>query len=1840
MKKEENKALKETKQKENKAKTSRIRFLLIIFIAVLAIALSFKFASAADPGHKASSIASGTFESGNFTFPNSIFILSRLGIGITTNPTMAFHLNGSANITGTGAKLYVPEICLVGECINNWDDVNYTFTDTYNTSAQIITAANSTKYLINWSQIISFTDTILDAAGAYLYNDSTSIYLNETKLNTTIDARSIDAIPYQSTAAGWANTTNALNTSKDVVIRQRTVSTVPLTIQSIRGTNANSPLLVMENKTGTDVIQFNLSGYYGGAPWGSLHFKDYAGGATIYSKAGYLAIAQTHATYGFMMLNGAEYGGQGVTATGDFRMSVGNKDLVFMTDNFNDERMRFIDDGEAVIQAINITEQALVVKGKAGQTKNLQEWQTSAGAVLGRFTAGGNLSVKNEINASKLCIGGECINNWGDVNYTFTDTYNTSAQIMTVANESGYIQNWSQIISGTDTVLDAGTPYLYNDSTSIYLNETKLNTTIDARSIDAIPYQSTAAGWANTTTETTTTLKVNLPGNLDITADGNISDTDSNVIINDDLTVAGQDIIGQTDNILKVKADTDLYLLADADTDGSNYIYFGHGTGAANVLYRLDEDAGELRIYNTSGTGGSFLEIQKDANNATISTDVAGDNIILNPDTGGAAKVVIGTGTESDDFEVADGIATICSAGTCPTPTNNLDGWIFTELGIETDGTIESYGDINTTNGDICIEGGNCLSEALTSYTTPYQTRAAGWSNTTTKINTSRNVVIGGTLNVSGSPYFGAANYYLNYDGADADINLYFYEDSSPTAEKIYWDNGGDQFAISDDTKIEGKLHIEVASGGGAEIGKSDNSATGNYAVAMGQATSATGADALAAGRASAARGDYSVATGFGAKATATSAIAFGQGIEASGANTMAIALADETGTNVSQANTLSIMGGKVGIETVSPGEALEVAGNINVTSGDICIEGGNCLSEALTSYTTPYQSSAAGWTNTSTDVTTNLNVTINGILNVTGESGGNAAEIQKDLMIKTSGGSGIRIHGDNSYLNRIEAIGTQGQLILEGGGGGSSLKITNETAYLALGNGDSRYFAIGDVFGGHLKFYGATGNLGIKLPSLTLDIPQEALDVRGNITATGWINGTELCVAGECIDNWDDVNTTTTPYQSSAAGWTNTTTKTSTALGVHSTSYANFTTVDTGQGANELYDMDQNVQKASNVLFNSVNVTAMAKAATLNATTKICMGAVCRTDWPTTSGISTAAGWTNTTTKTTTTLNAVAANLNVSGVTYLGDSGNYFDTNGNLIFPASDYIQFDSADTKISANADDPEDLVITADQDILMDPDNGVGINMSIPGTAKLSVGGNIHANEISTIYGGIGEYENLLNFSEEFDNAAWTTPSDYVVKTADTGTAPDGTETADLLNWTATGIVRHVVALENSGNYVFSAWIRLRKDNSGGVLAIDAGDGTAGSPVITATSDWKRYSINLVTSTANDWLDIRHVGTSEFEFWGAQLEAGTAAGPYVKTGAAAIAEGYGLVTSGAGPHLFQEGNVGIGTNSPGAKLDVEVSTGAAATIGSSTNVATGKYAIAMGNHTTASGNISTAMGWNTTASGDYSTAMGRHTVASGLSSTAMGFASISEASSGVAMGYSAHTSGTFAPIAMGYDTEATGKHSTAMGHQTNASGDTSTALGYLTKAIGAYSTAIGREIIADGDYTVAIALADMNLLNISQANTMAIMGGKVGINASAPQQALTVVGKANITGGIIGSRQCLAFGDGGTMTNGSLKIGDAGAEMLMPYTGVVTAISGTASSLGAGVSQKFILRKNGASETSCQTNINRDDETNYTTSCYTVFAAGDKLGVRSEFTGATSGTDSIGNICWEWR
>lgn len=92
-------------------------------------------------------------------------------------------------------------------------------------------------------------------------------------------------------------------------------------------------------------------------------------------------------------------------------------------------------------------------------------------------------------------------------------------------------------------------------------------------------------------------------------------------------------------------------------------------------------------------------------------------------------------------------------------------------------------------------------------------------------------------------------------------------------------------------------------------------------------------------------------------------------------------------------------------------------------------------------------------------------------------------------------------------------------------------------------------------------------------------------------------------------------------------------------------------------------------------------------------------------------------------------------------------------------------------------------------------------------------------------------------------------------------------------------------------------------------------------------------------------------------------------------------------------------------------------------------------------------------------------------------------------------------------------GYNTKATGNYSTAFGWTSKASGTVSSAFGHSTIASGYTSTAFGREIEVSGDYSFGIALSDQNSINVTQDNTMAIMGGNVGIGTTTPDYPLSI-------------------------------------------------------------------------------------------------------------------------------
>jgi len=177
-----------------------------------------------------------------------------------------------------------------------------------------------------------------------------------------------------------------------------------------------------------------------------------------------------------------------------------------------------------------------------------------------------------------------------------------------------------------------------------------------------------------------------------------------------------------------------------------------------------------------------------------------------------------------------------------------------------------------------------------------------------------------------------------------------------------------------------------------------------------------------------------------------------------------------------------------------------------------------------------------------------------------------------------------------------------------------------------------------------------------------------------------------------------------------------------------------------------------------------------------------------------------------------------------------------------------------------------------------------------------------------------------------------------------------------------------------------------------------------------------------------------------------------------------------------------------------------------------------AIGAASVAMGRGTRALGNESIAVGHRASANGDHSFATGSNSTASGENSTAIGRETTASASQSTAMGHLCTASGQNS-TAMGWNTTASNNEATAIGNHTTASGSFSTSMGTSTIASGENSLAIGREIEAAGDYTVAIALSDQDGLQVTQNNTLSIMGGKVGIGTTSPEFGLSVGGDGGI-------------------------------------------------------------------------------------------------------------------------
>lgn len=203
----------------------------------------------------------------------------------------------------------------------------------------------------------------------------------------------------------------------------------------------------------------------------------------------------------------------------------------------------------------------------------------------------------------------------------------------------------------------------------------------------------------------------------------------------------------------------------------------------------------------------------------------------------------------------------------------------------------------------------------------------------------------------------------------------------------------------------------------------------------------------------------------------------------------------------------------------------------------------------------------------------------------------------------------------------------------------------------------------------------------------------------------------------------------------------------------------------------------------------------------------------------------------------------------------------------------------------------------------------------------TSILQVAGN-HLTQATAasrpIYGiePFGGRRNLLTFTEQFDNAAWTKNASSV--TANSSTAPDGTTTADTLTATAgTGVIPRVADISiitatstaytasmyvKAGTYTFfqiylnnqaAEWANFTLTGAGTATA----NGTSTATITALGDGWYRCSMTYTaggidrrlffmlaaSGTATRAQSWNPGGTETLFIWGAQLEVGSLATPY---------------------------------------------------------------------------------------------------------------------------------------------------------------------------------------------------------------------------------------------------------------------------------------------------------------------------------------------------------------------
>jgi hypothetical protein len=138
------------------------------------------------------------------------------------------------------------------------------------------------------------------------------------------------------------------------------------------------------------------------------------------------------------------------------------------------------------------------------------------------------------------------------------------------------------------------------------------------------------------------------------------------------------------------------------------------------------------------------------------------------------------------------------------------------------------------------------------------------------------------------------------------------------------------------------------------------------------------------------------------------------------------------------------------------------------------------------------------------------------------------------------------------------------------------------------------------------------------------------------------------------------------------------------------------------------------------------------------------------------------------------------------------------------------------------------------------------------------------------------------NLLQYSEQFDNAYWVKDSGVSVN-ANVANAPNGMATADRLNLSTGGALYRSALALGTGSFTLSVWLKGEGANIGKQVLLEF---TNGDATVTLTGDWQRFT-TVGSNVINVAIKRNTAGQADsLLIWGAQINQGTSALDYQAT------------------------------------------------------------------------------------------------------------------------------------------------------------------------------------------------------------------------------------------------------------------------------------------------------------------------------------------------------------------